>query len=58
MVRQSHFDIVKRKYDESHLNRLNELQQDRIAQERAKLSLEQESLMRQGQREQLKYDVS
>lgn len=58
MVRQSHFDTVKRKQDESALNRLNEMTFDRLAHQRAQNSLEVENLIRQGQREQFKQDVS
>ena len=49
-VRRNHDDNVKRKADESSLDRLNQLQVDRLAHERARQSLEWESQFRREQR--------
>ena len=40
LVRQNHNDNVRRKMDENTLQRVNELQVDRMAHERARQSLE------------------
>ena len=51
LVNQNHYENVKRKHDENFLNKQNDLQFDRMAYERAKQSLEHESMLKQGQRE-------